>query len=56
MLKQMQAFMKNEEGVTAIEYGLIASLIAIVTVLAVTTAGTTLNDLWGVISSKLATN
>jgi pilus assembly protein Flp/PilA len=56
VLKQMQAFLKDEDGVTAIEYGLIASLIAIVTVLAVTTAGTTLNTLWGVIGSKLATN
>lgn len=53
MLKQMQAFLKDEEGVTAIEYGLIASLIAIATVTAVTLAGTTLNTLWTNIATAL---
>lgn len=37
-------FLKDEEGVTAIEYGLIASLIAVVIILAVTAAGTAVND------------
>ena len=37
-------FMRDEEGVTAIEYGLIAALIAVVIITAVSSVGTTLND------------
>jgi len=37
-----QKFMRDESGATAIEYGLIASLIAVVLVTAVTTIGTSL--------------
>lgn len=36
----MQRFMNDEEGVTAIEYALIASLIAVVIIVAVRTTGT----------------
>lgn len=39
-------FMRDEEGVTAIEYGLIASLIAVVIILAVTNTGTALKDVF----------
>lgn len=35
-------FIKSEEGATAIEYGLIASLIAVVIVVAITAVGTSL--------------
>lgn len=35
----LQRFVSDEEGVTAIEYALIASLIAVVIIAAVTTAG-----------------
>lgn len=35
----VQRFMNDEEGVTAIEYALIASLIAVVIILAVTATG-----------------
>lgn len=35
-----QAFMNDEEGVTAIEYGLIAALIAVVIIAAVASTGT----------------
>ena len=34
---------KNEEGATAIEYGLIAALIAVAIITAVSTVGTQLN-------------
>ncbi len=37
-----QKFIRDESGATAIEYGLIASLIAVVLVTAVTTIGTSL--------------
>lgn len=36
-------FLKDEEGVTAIEYGLIAALIAVVIIGAVTAVGTDLD-------------
>lgn len=39
-------FMRDEEGVTAIEYGLIAALIAIVIIAAVGAVGTSLKDVF----------
>lgn len=39
----MQRFMNDEEGVTAIEYALIASLIAVVIIAAVTLTGQNVN-------------
>ncbi len=44
---------KNEEGATAIEYGLIAALIAVAIIGAAQTLGSDLSDLFGGISSKL---
>ena len=43
---QVEMFLQEERGVTAIEYALIASLIAVVIVGAVTTLGTNLNVLF----------
>ena len=39
----LNRFLKDESGATAIEYGLIAALIAVVIVTAVTAIGTNLN-------------
>ena len=39
----VKQFLKNESGATAIEYGLIVALIAVVIISAVTTLGTNLN-------------
>jgi pilus assembly protein Flp/PilA len=44
-------FIRDEEGVTAIEYGLIASLVAIAIVLGATQLGTALNTLFGAIAT-----
>ena len=41
-MKKLIAFFKEEDGVTAIEYGLIASLIAVVIIGAITVVGTNL--------------
>ncbi|TFW29655.1 Flp family type IVb pilin [Massilia arenosa] len=51
----VKAFIQDEEGVTAIEYGLIAALIAsaLVTGLAMVTGG--LNDAWQYIKDQIAT-
>jgi len=48
-------FMQEEDGVTAIEYGLIAALIAVVIIGAVTTVGGNLKDIFTTIGTKLAT-
>ena len=44
---------KSEDGVTAIEYGLIAALIAVAIITAVTLVGTNLNTMFGTVSGKL---
>ncbi|HEY0585975.1 MAG TPA: Flp family type IVb pilin [Pseudoduganella sp.] len=50
MLKQ---FIRDEEGVTAIEYGLIAALIAVVIIIAVRTVGTQLDITFDKIAEEL---
>ena len=44
MSKFVTKFLKDESGATAIEYGLIVALIAVVIITAVTTLGTNLNN------------
>ena len=46
-------FWKDERGVTAIEYGLIASLIAVVITVGVTLLGTNLNLVFDGIAKKI---
>lgn len=46
-------FLKDESGATAIEYGLLASLIAVVIVAAVTTVGSKLNTKFANIANAL---
>ena len=43
-------FINDEEGVTAIEYGLIAALVAVVIIAGATLLGTALNCLFGAIA------
>ncbi|MBS0410073.1 MAG: Flp family type IVb pilin [Proteobacteria bacterium] len=43
MSKILARFMRDESGATAIEYGLIVALIAVVIITAVTTVGSNLN-------------
>ena len=45
---------ESEQGVTAIEYGLIASLIAVAIIVGVTLVGTNLNGLFNYIGGKVA--
>lgn len=47
-------FLRDEEGVTAIEYGLIAALIAVVIIVGAGLVGTTLNTLFTDISTCLS--
>ena len=53
-MEMIKNFMQEEDGVTAIEYGLIAALIAVVIIGAVTTTGTNLSALFTRIAGKLA--
>jgi len=53
MKSLVSRFMKDEAGVTAIEYGLLASLIAVVIITAVTNIGTNLNTKFTAISTAL---
>ena len=48
-----QRLLHEEEGVTAIEYGLIAALIAVAIIATVTTVGTNLNGTFTKVSQKL---
>ena len=48
-------FANDESGATAIEYGLIAALIAVGIIAAATTLGTSLSSLFARISGKLNT-
>ena len=46
-------FAKDESGATAIEYGLIAGLIGVVIIAAVTTVGTSINSKFTAIGTAL---
>ncbi len=50
----IKRFKKDEEGATAIEYGLIAALIAVAIIAAVRAVGGTLSDTFGAIDTELA--
>ncbi len=56
-IETIKGFVKNavreEDGVTAIEYGLIASLIAIGIAVNATSIGTQLTTIFGTIATKL---
>ena len=52
-MRMLQNLLKNESGATAIEYGLIASLVSVVIIGAVTTVGTSLVATFGTVSAAL---
>jgi len=53
MLNLLHRLQRDESGVTAIEYGLIASLIAVVIITAVTSIGTTLAAKFSAVAAAL---
>lgn len=53
MLTTLKNFAANEDGATAIEYGLIAALIAVGIIAAATTLGNSLSNLFTSISADL---
>jgi pilus assembly protein Flp/PilA len=52
-MSKIAHFIQSEDGVSAIEYGLIAALIAVVIIGAVTSVGTTLQGTFNDIAGKL---
>jgi len=53
MTRFAREFLMNENGATAIEYGLIVSLIAVVIITAVTTVGTNLRTKFNTVATSL---
>ena len=53
MCSIIKQVMKNEAGVTAIEYGLIAALIAVAAVVAMGTVGTNLSSTFNTVAGNL---
>ena len=55
MLEQIKAFLMDEEGASAVEYGLIIGLIAVALILVLVTLGGGLNTLFTEASDCVAT-
>ena len=53
MLRFIRSLIRNDAGATAIEYGLIAALIAVVIVTAVTTVGAKLKNTFNTVATSL---
>jgi pilus assembly protein Flp/PilA len=53
-IASLNAFIRDEDGVTAIEYGLIAALIAVVIIATVQLVGTNLSSVFSFIAAELA--
>ena len=53
MLSTLIKLFKNEDGATAIEYGLIAALIAVAAVATMTTVGKNLSSVFGSVATSL---
>ena len=53
-MKLISKIMKNEEGATAIEYGLIAALIAFAAIVAMGSLGNTLTNTFNKVDSEMS--
>ncbi len=53
MFKLIGRFAETEDGATAIEYGLIAALVSVAAIGALTAMGTSLNTMFTTVSSAL---
>ncbi len=55
MLKCFKLFCGDESGATAIEYGLIAALVSVAAIGALTTMGNSLNTMFSTVSNSMNT-
>ena len=53
MIKSLRSFAKDESGATAIEYGLIAALISVAAIAALTSVGSSLTGMFTTVASAL---
>jgi pilus assembly protein Flp/PilA len=53
MFTTVSKLLKNEDGATAIEYGLIAALIAVAAIAAFQLVGTNLSSIFNTVATKL---
>jgi pilus assembly protein Flp/PilA len=53
MVQTFRQLLADDSGATAIEYGLIAALVSIGSVAAMSSLGTSLNDMFGFVSAQL---
>jgi pilus assembly protein Flp/PilA len=53
-MRKFQAFLRDDSGATAIEYGLIAAGISVAILVAVNSVGTGLKDTFNVVKNNLA--
>jgi pilus assembly protein Flp/PilA len=54
LLAKIKNFVREEEGASAVEYGLLVALIAVVIIAAVTTLGTNLSGTFNYVAGKVA--
>ncbi len=54
MSNEFKAFYNDESGATAIEYGLIAALVSVAAIGALTTMGNTLQTMFGTVSNSMS--
>jgi len=52
-MEKIKNFFKDESGVSAVEYGLIAALVAVAIIAGATTLGTNLNTIFSEVGDKL---
>ncbi|MDR6789623.1 pilus assembly protein Flp/PilA [Sphingomonas sp. BE138] len=55
-MQKIRSFLKNSKGATAIEYGLIAALIAVAAIAAMKGIGTQLNNTFSNVQTKMQNN
>lgn len=55
MFGNLKNLLKDESGATAIEYGLIAALVSVAAIGALTAMGSSLNTMFGTVSTQLKT-
>jgi pilus assembly protein Flp/PilA len=53
-MKRIRKFLKSDKGATAIEYGLIAALISVVIIAALTLTGNSLRNVFNSVGSTLS--
>ncbi|HEY9072695.1 MAG TPA: Flp family type IVb pilin [Desulfobaccales bacterium] len=53
LMNEVKAFINDEEGATAVEYGLLVGLIAVAIIVAVTALGKSLSALFSTVNDKV---